>query len=134
MEEKFADQHAISCQVLLKISNVFETLFPNVFAHEARRQFLFCQKFGMHANDEYLLVVTAVKNSDVAAVRKVFHAAPEIIVVQILGRRRLEGIDLTTLWIYAGHDMLDGAVFARGVHCLKNQEQRPLVLSIQFIL
>jgi len=30
--------------------------------------------------------------------------------------------------------MLDGAVFAGRVHCLKDQEHSPLVLGVQFIL
>jgi len=41
--------------------------------------------FGMHPDDEHFFVITAIKNSNVSPVRQAFHAAPEIIVIEILG-------------------------------------------------
>ena len=63
-----------------------------------------------------------------------FVAAPEKIVIELLSGGRLEGEDLATLRIHAGHHVLDGAVLAGGVHGLKNQEQRPLVLRVETAL
>src|SRR5437868_14022623 len=87
----------MSRQVLLEIADVFETLFPNLFAYEFWRQFLFCQEFGMHPDDEHFFIITAVKNSDLTPVRQAFHAAPEVIVIQIIGRGRFERIHLAAL-------------------------------------
>ncbi len=54
--------------------------------------------------------------------------------VEILGRGRFEGGDLAALRVDAGHDMLDGAILARGVHRLENQEHRPFVLRVELVL
>ena len=88
----------------------------------------------MHAHDEGFLVVTAVEDADVAAVGEALHATPQIIVIEVLGGRRLEGKDLATLRIDAGHDVLDGAVLPGGVHGLKDEQQRPLVVCVKFVL
>ena len=60
--------------------------------------------------------------------------SPQKIVLQFLGGRSLERIDLATLRIYAGHDVLDGAVFSRGVHGLQDQQDGPAILGIEFFL
>ena len=49
-------------------------------------------------------------------------------------QRRLEGIDLTALWVHARHDMFDGAILAGGAHSLKNQKHSPFVLCVEFVL
>jgi len=55
-------------------------------------------------------------------------------VVQILGRRRLEGVDLDTLRIDARHDVLDRAVLAGTVHALEDQQQRPVIVGVELFL
>ena len=95
---------------------------------------MFGEKLWMNANDESFFVITAVENADVAAVGKTFHATPEIVVIKILGRRRLEGVDLTALRIDPRHDVLDGAVFAGRVHSLKDKKNRPFVLRVKHVL
>ena len=42
--------------------------------------------------------------------------------------------NLAALGIDAGHDMFNGAILARGIHGLKNQQQRVTVGSIEDIL
>src|SRR5262249_9727581 len=42
--------------------------------------------------------------------------------------------DVASLRVDAGHDVFDGAIFAGGIHGLKNQEQRPAVLRVKFFL
>ena len=54
--------------------------------------------------------------------------------VEFLGRRLLEAEDLAALRIHAGHDVLDGAVLAGGVHRLKNQQHRPGVVGVNEFL
>jgi len=41
----------------------------------------------MNPDDEHFFIVTAIKDSNLASIREVFHAAPEIIVIKVLGRR-----------------------------------------------
>src|SRR5262249_44357879 len=130
VEKKFSNDYAIPRQILFKIADVFETMFPNLLTYEFWRQLLPRHEFRMHADDEHLFVVTAIKDSNVSAVRQTFHAPPEVIMIQVLCRWRFERIDLTSLRIHAGHHMLDGAIFACCVHCLKNQEHSPLVLCV----
>ena len=134
MEKKFAHHHAISRQILLEVADVFETILPNVFAGQFWRQFLLCQKFGMHPDNEQFFVITAIKDSDVPPVWQTFHASPEIIVIQIFAGGRFERIHFTALRVYPRHDMLDRAVLACCVHRLENQKDRPLVLSVKFVL
>lgn len=43
-------------------------------------------------------------------------------------------MDVASLWVDAGHDVLDGAVFPGGVHGLKDEQQRPAVLRVKHFL
>jgi hypothetical protein len=88
----------------------------------------------MHPDDEHLFIITAVKNSDLTPVRQAFHAAPEIIMIQIIRRRRFERIHLAALRINARQDVLNSAILASRVHCLKDQKHRPLVLCVELVL
>src|SRR5579872_3925055 len=54
--------------------------------------------------------------------------------VELVAGRRPEGRDLAALRIDAVENALDGTVLAGGVHALKDQEQRPLVLRIEPLL
>ena len=48
--------------------------------------------------------------------------------------RRLEGKNLATLRIHTAHHVLDGAILARRVHRLKNQQQPPAILRVELVL
>ena len=61
-------------------------------------------------------------------------AAPEVVVVELLRRGRLERVHLAALRIDAGHHVLDRAVLAGGVHRLEDQQDRPAVLGVQALL
>ena len=61
-------------------------------------------------------------------------AAPEVIVVEFLGRRRLERVHLAALRIDAGHHVLDRAVLAGGVHGLEDEQHRPAILRVEHVL
>ena len=54
--------------------------------------------------------------------------------VEIFAGRRLEGKDLAALRIDAGHDVLDRAVLARGVHGLEDEQHGPAVLRVEHVL
>ncbi len=107
---------------------------PDVLVEADGRQLLALQQFRVHAQDEHFLVVRAIEDADAPALRQVAVAAPEKIVVEFLGRGRLERRNLATLGIDARHDVLDRTVLARGVHGLEHQQHRPAVLRIQHVL
>jgi hypothetical protein len=88
----------------------------------------------MHADHQDLLVVGPVEDADAAALGQVFDASPEIIMVELLGRRLLERHHLATLRVDAGHHMLDGAILARRVHGLEDEEHGPAVLRVEPVL
>src|SRR5258707_10299870 len=106
VEKEFSYDDAISCQVLFEVANIFEALRPNLFADEFRGQFLFPQEFRVHPDNEHLLIITTIEDSDMSAIRQAFHTTPEIIVIEILGQGRFERIDLAPLRIYSRHDVL----------------------------
>jgi hypothetical protein len=118
--------------MLLKVVDGAKTMFPK-FAFPGRlfRQILAAQNFRMHAHDENLLVIGAVKNADVSALREAARRAPQKIMLQFPGARMLEAENLASLRIDAGHDVLDRAVLASGVHRLKNQQQRIAVVGVK---
>ena len=60
--------------------------------------------------------------------------SPKIIVAQFFGSRNLEGKDVATLRIDAGHHMLDRAILAGSVHALKNQKNGPAILRVELFL
>ena len=59
------------------------------------------QNFGMHADDQHLLVIGAVEDADAAALRQVARGAPEEIVLQFARARMLEAEHLAALRIDA---------------------------------
>src|SRR5262249_4516278 len=78
--------------------------------------------------------VATVKDTDAATFRQAPDATPHEIVIEILLRWSLEGKYLTTLRVDAGHNVLDRAVFPRGVYRLKDQQHRPAVLRVEHVL
>src|SRR5262245_21091316 len=120
MQKELANDDAVACQVALEAADVLKALLPDIFRDQFGWQLLLFQEFPMHAHDQGLLVIAAIENSDPTALRQTLDTAPKKIVVQILGRWRLERIDLASLWVDAGHDVLDRTVFPRGIHRLKH--------------
>ena len=88
----------------------------------------------MHAQDQHLLVIGAVEDADVAALRQVAGGAPEEIVLQLLGARMLVAEHLATLRIDAGHHVPDGAVLARRVHRLEDEQHGVAVGAVEQLL
>ena len=51
--------------------------------------------------------------------------------IELLGAGVFEAEDLAALRVHAGHHVLDGAVFAGGVHPLEDQKKRVAVVGVQ---
>src|SRR5262249_28159129 len=134
VEEELADDDAVPREVALEVADVPEALLPDVLRDDLRWQLLLRQEFRMHADDEGLLVVAAVEDADAPALRKALHAPPEVIVVEVLGRRRLERDDIAALRIDPGHDVLDRPVLASSVHGLEDEQHGPAVLRVEHVL
>src|SRR4029453_8506587 len=107
---------------------------PDGLVAELRRELLLLEELGVHSHDEDLLVVRTVEDPDAAALGKELHAAPQVVVVEILRGRRLEGVHLAALRIDSGHHVLDRAILAGGVHRLKGEEDGPAVLRVEPVL
>src|SRR5262249_47892358 len=54
--------------------------------------------------------------------------------VQFFGRRLLEARNFAALWIYSRKNVADHTILAGRVHGLKDKEQRPLILGVEFCL
>src|SRR5262245_11172169 len=112
------------------MSNVLEAVLPNFLPHEFRRKLLLGEHFSMNTHDEGFLIVRPIENADVSALGEAYRATPEKVVIELLIARSLERVHLAALRVDAGHDVLDGTVFARRVHRLKDNQYGPLVLGV----
>src|SRR5262249_35569806 len=100
VQKELAHNDAVACKVALKVTDVFETLIPNLVRNKLSREFLTAQKFRMNAHGRGLFVITAIKDADAPAFGQALHTAPEVIVVEFFRGRTFEREDLATLRIY----------------------------------
>ena len=129
MQEEFDDPGAVPVEVLLEVHDgAIPSLPDGPVVAQLGRESLAVENLRMHAGDQHLLVIGPVEDADVPPFRQAVRRAPEKIMSQLLGARRLEAENLAALGIDAGHHMLDGAILARGIHPLKdNQKGIPVV-------
>ncbi len=114
--------------------DVLVALVPYVLADQRVRQPLGLEQPSVDPDHQDLLVVGAVEDPDPPALRARLVGPPEVVVVELLGARRLEGAHVAALRIDPGHDVLDRAVLARRVHALEDQQERPPVLGVERLL
>jgi len=88
----------------------------------------------MHADDEHFLIIGTIEDADPPAFRQTAGRAPKKIVLQFFSTRLFETENLAALRIDARHHVLDGAVFASGVHGLKDEEDAPAILGVKHVL
>src|SRR4051794_31845264 len=131
VEEELEDQRALPRQVALEGRDVAAAFLPDVRRDQLVRQLLGAQHTLVDAHHQHLLVVGAVEDPDPPTLRQAARRAPQEVVVQLLGRRLLERVDLHALRVDARHDVLDRTVLAGRVHRLENQQHRPAVLGVE---
>src|SRR5438445_845035 len=125
VEEELDDPGPVAVEMVLQVHDGPIALPPQALPVERFfRQFLALESLRMDANDEDFLVIRAIKDADPAAFVQAAGGSPKEIVLQLLGARMFETEDLAALGIDAGHHVLDGAVFSRRIHGLKNQQHR----------
>src|SRR5207249_2538104 len=124
VKKELEHARAVAVQVALQVRDRLVALLPRVvFAAPVGNAFA-AQDLRVHAHDQDLLVVRAVEDADTPALGEQARAAPQEIVLQLLGARVLEAVDLAALRVHPGHHVLDHAVLARGVHGLEDDQQR----------
>src|SRR5438552_9027688 len=134
VKKELEHARAVAVQVALEVSDRFVALLPRVaFAASVGNAFA-AQDLRVHAHDQDLLVVRAVEDADTPALGEQARAAPQEIVLQLLGARVLEAVDLAALRVHAGHHVLDHAVLARGVHGLEDDQQGAAVRGVKHVL
>src|SRR5664279_1296113 len=124
MQEKLDDPGSIMVQMPFQIGNRPVALLPEVLClQRLARQPFAAKNLRLYTHDQHLFVVGAVEDADLSPFGQAAGGPPEEIMLQFLGTWMLEAEHLTALRIYAGHHVLDGAVLARRVHGLENQQQ-----------
>jgi len=84
----------------------------------------------VHARHQHV----PVEDRDVPAPRGGAMHTPEEVVLRLLLGRHLEGDDLAAARVDAAHDVLHGAVLARGVHALEDDQHRLPALRVEHVL
>jgi hypothetical protein len=87
-----------------------------------------------HPDGDDVLVVGAVEDGDLAVLRAGRMDPPEVVMGELITRRRLERVDATALGIHAREHVADRAVLARRVESLKDEQERPACLGPQAVL
>ena len=77
----------------------------------------------MDVGGENVFVVRAVEDADHATRGNLGVGAPEEVVTGFERGGHFEGGDIAALRVDAGEDVADGAVFARGIHALEDDEE-----------
>ena len=128
VEEQLDDPIALVGQVALPVVDLAEAPLPDPATLRARRDLLVGEDLGMDPDDQDLLVVRAVEDPDVAALRELPGVPPQVVVVEVRGRRDLEAVDLDALGVDPAHDVADRPVLAGGVHRLEHDDDAVGVL------
>ena len=131
VEKEFQDHGAVARQIALHRGNVLEAFAPDIAGDQPSRNLLFGENVGMYPRDQAFLVIGTVEDSDPAPLRQRNLAAPEKIMVEFVRGRLLERGDRAALRIDVLEDALDRGVLARGIHPLKDHQQRPAVLGVK---
>src|SRR5437870_7369020 len=84
----------------------------------------------VYPGDKDVFVVRAVEDADVAGDGQSFPDPPEKAAPPLLRRRLFESCDQHALRVEVAHDVGDGAVLARRIHALKDDEQRAFALGV----
>ena len=135
MEEELDDAGSVAVEVSLHIDDRTIAVVPDsLVAMQRVREPFAAKNLGMNADDQDFLVIGSVEDADPSASLQIARGAPEKIVFQFGGAGMLEAEHLAALRIDPGHHMPDGAVLARGVHGLKDQQDRMAVVGIEKLL
>src|SRR5437868_6590079 len=119
VEKELDDASAVIMEMAFESDNGTIALIPDIiFVQYFIRQAFAFENLRMHAQDQDFFVIGTVEDADASALGEGAGCASEEIMFEFLDAGMLETDDLATLRIDAGHDVLDGAVLAGGIHGL----------------
>ena len=128
LRNTFTTGKAVLDEEALPVVDLAVAALPDVVAPRARRELLALEDLRVDAHDEDVLVVRPVEDRDLAARRQLLRVAPEVVVVELLRRRRPEAVDDDALRVHAAHHVPDRAVLAARVERLEHHEHAVGVL------
>ena len=86
VQEELDEAVALVGQVVLPVVDLAEAPVPDAAVLELGRDLLAREDLRVDPDDQDLLVVGAVEDADVAALRQLLRVAPQVVVVEVLGR------------------------------------------------
>src|SRR6516164_9703050 len=84
VKEELEDDDSLPSEVILEVRDVGESLVPDALADQRPGQVLLVQDILVHANDQDLLVVRAVEDSDLSALGQTTGIPPQKVVAEVL--------------------------------------------------
>src|SRR5579872_7162393 len=123
VQKEFEYPGAVANQVIFEVADLAKTPAPNVLPRVGRGQVLMLEHLRVYPRHQDFFVVRAVEDADPPALRQHFDAAPQEIVLELLGRWLPESVHVDTLGVEPGGNVLDYAVLAGGVHALEDDQQ-----------
>jgi len=122
VEKELQHQCPISGQVPLQGVDILEAVGPESFVEPGAGNALGLEQFRMDPDHQDFLVVRAVEDANPASLRERPSVPPKEVVIELLTGGLLEAEDLTALGIDPRHHVLDGAIFAGGIHGLEDRQ------------
>src|SRR6201999_2802740 len=110
MQKELENASAVAVEVPLEPTDGVITLVPERFVVLCARYALGGQNFRMHAYDQYFLIIRAVVDSDLAALRQGQGGPPEKVVLELGRARMLETVHVAALRVHARHHVRNHAV------------------------
>ena len=121
VQEDLHGADAVSVEVLFEVLDVFVAVLDDPVAVDALGVGLGLVEF-LDLADQHVLIVGAVEDGDLALGRDIGNDAPEEVVRERKGARRLEGGLVHAVRREAGQNGADRAVLACGVHGLEEED------------
>ena len=134
VQEELENDRAIAGQVAFEGVDIGEAVGPEIIVDLGIGDALGFDQLRMDPDDEYVLIVRTVEDTNPPAFGYRSGISPKEVMVELLGRGMLEAVDLAALRVNARHHMLDRPVLTRGIHRLKNNENRPTICGVQPVL
>jgi len=133
VQEDLHDANVVVPQILLKAVDVLIAALHDLREVNAVRIGLALPEL-LHLVDQDLLIMGAVEDGDVALGRHAAVDTVQIIMGQIIGAGRLEGLLDDAVRRQAGQNGADGAVLAGGVHGLEDEDDALFFLGVELLL
>src|SRR5580698_2010350 len=123
VQKELENRDVIVSQRPFKVDNLLEALLHQLVGY------LF-----VYARHQYIFIVRAIENADGAKLWNGAMRAPQKIVSPLERGGNFEGSNVARLWIDAGKDVTDGAVFSCRIHPLQHDKHSMSAISREQLL